>query len=59
MTGFPFRYAIVYSFLVFFYVMIKHVIWILAFYDHLHGNSDWVVTRRAISEEIRRRSERA
>jgi cellulose synthase/poly-beta-1,6-N-acetylglucosamine synthase-like glycosyltransferase len=56
-TGFPRRYAVGYSFFVFFYVMLKNMIWVIALYDHLTRNTDWIVTRRALSDDMRRREE--
>ncbi len=54
-TGFPRRYALGYAFFVFFYVMLKNMIWVIALYDHLTRNTDWIVTRREMSESMRRR----
>ena len=56
-TGFPRRYALGYSFFVFFYVMLKNMIWVIALYDHLTRNTDWIVTRRELSESMRRPQE--
>lgn len=56
-TGYPRRYALGYSFFVFFYMMLKNMIWVIALYDHLTRNTDWIVTRRELSESMRRREE--
>jgi glycosyltransferase involved in cell wall biosynthesis len=42
-----------YSFFVFFYVIVKNMISIVAIYDHLMRRTDWVVTRREMTEQIR------
>jgi len=56
-TRFPLRYSIFYALFAFFYVMIKNVIWTVAAYDHAFGNNEWIVTRRQMNEEARRKME--
>lgn len=55
---FPRHYIVTYACSVFFYVMVKNVISLVALYDHFTGQSEWVVTRRALSEELRGRKQR-
>jgi hypothetical protein len=50
-------YSIGYAFIVFFYAILKNMISIVAIYDHLLGRTDWVVTRREITEKIKRHEE--
>jgi cellulose synthase/poly-beta-1,6-N-acetylglucosamine synthase-like glycosyltransferase len=57
-TGFPSRYVGGYAFFVFFYVMLKHMIWIVALFDHLAKNNDWIVTRRQMSADMERKAEK-
>ena len=56
-TGFPRRDAVGYAFFAFFYVMLKNMIWVIALFDHLTRNTDWIVTRRELSESMRRLEE--
>jgi cellulose synthase/poly-beta-1,6-N-acetylglucosamine synthase-like glycosyltransferase len=54
---YPRHYILIYASVVFFYVMVKNVISLVALYDHFTGQSEWVVTRRAVSEALRGRKE--
>ncbi|GAB4276505.1 MAG: glycosyltransferase family 2 protein [Deferrisomatales bacterium] len=54
-SGFPVGYALLYAAFVFFYVMLKNVISILAMYDHAFGHNEWIVTRREADEELKRK----
>ena len=54
---YPLLYSIGYAFIVFFYAILKNMISIVAIYDHLLGRTDWVVTRREITEKIKRHEE--
>jgi len=58
-TRYPLSYSVVYALCVLFYVMVKNMNWILAFYDHMLGINHWVVTRRQIDERLKRRLEKA
>jgi len=51
---YPRWYSIIYAILVFFYAILKNMISIVALYDHMLGRTDWVVTRRRMSEKIRK-----
>jgi cellulose synthase/poly-beta-1,6-N-acetylglucosamine synthase-like glycosyltransferase len=57
-TGFRARDALGYALFVLPYVMLKHMVWVVALYDHLLRNTDWVVTRRQISEDLRLKAEK-
>ncbi|MDX2099755.1 MAG: glycosyltransferase [Leptolyngbyaceae cyanobacterium bins.59] len=43
---YPIHYFIQYGLLVFFYTLLKNIISVVALYDYLHGNNEWVVTPR-------------
>jgi cellulose synthase/poly-beta-1,6-N-acetylglucosamine synthase-like glycosyltransferase len=57
-TGFRGRHVAGYAFFVFFYVMLKHMIWIVALFDHLAKNNHWIVTRRQMSADLERKAEK-
>jgi cellulose synthase/poly-beta-1,6-N-acetylglucosamine synthase-like glycosyltransferase len=54
---YPIGYAITYALIVFFYAILKNMISIVAIYDHLLGRTDWVVTRRKMTEQIKRQED--
>ncbi len=56
---YPLGYSIIYAILVFFYAILKNMISIVALYDHLLGRTDWVVTRRRMSEKLKGKEERS
>lgn len=43
---YPLRYFIQYALITFFYTTLKHMISLVALYDHLKGQTDWVITPR-------------
>lgn len=45
--------AFEYAIFVFFYVIVKNMISMVAIYDHLMKRTDWVVTRRAMTARLR------
>jgi cellulose synthase/poly-beta-1,6-N-acetylglucosamine synthase-like glycosyltransferase len=45
--------AIEYALFVFFYVVVKNMISVVAIYDHMMKRTDWVVTRREMTARIR------
>ena len=55
-TGLRRRDVVGYAFFVLPFVMLKHMIWVVALYDHLAHNNDWVVTRRQISADLKRKA---
>ena len=48
----PLRDFILYCLFIPFYCVFKNVIAIIAVYDHLLGNTEWVVTRRGLREAV-------
>jgi hypothetical protein len=48
----PFWAYLGYCFFIPFYCVFKSMIAIIAIYDHISGNTEWVVTKRAIKEEV-------
>ena len=56
-TKYPLAYSLSYSLIVFFYAILKNMISIVAIYDHLLGRTDWVVTRREMTDQIKRHEE--
>ena len=48
----PLRDFILYCLFIPFYCVLKNVIAIIAIYDHLLGNTEWVVTRRGFRESV-------
>jgi cellulose synthase/poly-beta-1,6-N-acetylglucosamine synthase-like glycosyltransferase len=49
--------VLAYALVVFFYALVKNMISVVAIYDNLLGRSDWVVTRRRMSERMRKAEE--
>jgi cellulose synthase/poly-beta-1,6-N-acetylglucosamine synthase-like glycosyltransferase len=47
------RTAVQYAFFVFFYVIVKNMISVVAIYDHMMKRTDWVVTRREMTARLR------
>jgi len=45
--------VLAYSVTVFFYALLKNMISVVAIYDNMMGRSDWVVTRRQMSLQVR------
>jgi cellulose synthase/poly-beta-1,6-N-acetylglucosamine synthase-like glycosyltransferase len=45
--------AVYYSLFVFFYVIVKNMISVVAIYDHMMKRTDWVVTRREMTARLR------
>ena len=45
--------AFEYALFVFFYVIVKNMISVVAIYDHMMRRTDWVVTRRRMTAELR------
>jgi cellulose synthase/poly-beta-1,6-N-acetylglucosamine synthase-like glycosyltransferase len=48
----PFWAYLGYCFFIPFYCVFKSMIAIIAIYDHISGNTEWVVTKRAMKEEV-------
>ncbi|MBW4574496.1 MAG: acyltransferase family protein [Aphanothece sp. CMT-3BRIN-NPC111] len=48
---YPLRYFLQYALLTFFYTALKHMISLVALYDHLQGQTDWVITPRQINRQ--------
>jgi hypothetical protein len=51
--------AFEYALFVFFYVIVKNMISVVAIYDHMMRRTDWVVTRRRMTAELRGGGSRA
>lgn len=49
--NYPIRYFVQYAIITFFYTTLKHFISIVALYDHLKGQTEWVVTPRHINQK--------
>jgi hypothetical protein len=45
--------AFEYALFVFFYVIVKNMISVVAIYDHMMKRTDWVVTRREMTARLR------
>ena len=53
LTGYSLWYTAGYGLFVFFYAILKNMISVVALYDNLLGRTDWVVTRRRMTERMK------
>ncbi|HEY9695135.1 MAG TPA: acyltransferase family protein [Oculatellaceae cyanobacterium] len=49
---YPLRYFTQYALITFFYTTLKHMISLVALYDHLKGQTDWVITPRQKNKQV-------